>query len=345
MDNTKTFKSLPAVLATRRTYTLSDATFYNIFEGKDRTPVDVIRHGVRATNNSKPKKDGDGVVSENDVRNLQTVDTAKLDPQAKAYQVEYQIAFFDLATTLSSVAGENSDDLKASLDAFIERAKNGEGISEVSRRYARNILNGRWLWRNRLTARNIDIEVSQDGERVATASALDLPLSDFNGYHAAELRLGEKIQDALKGDCEDGFVVRATVTGKAQGAVEVFPSQNYQDGDNKNAPSRSLYVLNKSRRVNTSEGPAFIGHAAIRDQKVANAIRTIDTWYPSEEASPRPIAIEQYGANLDAQRFYRNKGKSDAYHLMGQLNVLGENTPEAMFMIACLVRGAVYAGG
>ena len=44
-----------------------------------------------------------------------------------------------------------------------------------------------------------------------------------------------------------------------------------------------------------------MGQAALRDQKIGNALRTIDTWYPAYEERRVPLPVEPNGASLDAQ--------------------------------------------
>ena len=51
-----------------------------------------------------------------------------------------------------------------SVAGFIERAKTSDGLNDVAARFARNIANGRWLWRNRTIARQITVRVSVAGE-------------------------------------------------------------------------------------------------------------------------------------------------------------------------------------
>ncbi len=338
---TVTFKKLPAVLATQRTYALSDAVMYNTFDNENkRTPVNVTRHGVRATNNTPPKKSIDGVVDEKDVRNLQIVDSAKLDYQSSGMQVEFNISFFKLEKSLSSVAGENDQALRNSFYDFCDRAYKSEGIFEVACRYARNILNGRWLWRNRMIASEVDVTAFNKNVSV-TVNALESSLKHFDNYSEQELSLATVISAGLKGDGSHKITVHANLKFGAQGSLEVYPSQNYIDGDA--LVSKSLYVLDK-RTIRKLEGPEVVGIAAIRDQKVANAIRTIDTWYLSEDEKPTPIAIELFGANLDKQRFFRRNKDDNAFYFMKNLNVLDPNSDEGKFMIACIVRGAVYAG-
>lgn len=93
-----------------------------------------------------------------------------------------------------------------------------------------------------------------------------------------------------------------------------------------------------------------MGTAALRDQKVANAIRTIDTWYPDyEQNGCKPIPVEPNGASLEAQRFFREigdkKNKSSAFDIIKELNITDPNSPQGMFFIACLVRGGVFSAG
>ena len=70
--------------------------------------------------------------------------------------------------------------------------------------------------------------------------------------------------------------------GKAQ---EVYPSEELvlDKGKGKGKKSKILYEVD--------------GVAGMHSQKIGNAIRTIDTWYPDyDEVNTGPIAIEPYGA-------------------------------------------------
>ena len=50
---------------------------------------------------------------------------------------------------------------------FVQRAKEAAGIDEIACRIARNIANGRWLWRNRLIASAIEIVVESETKELA----------------------------------------------------------------------------------------------------------------------------------------------------------------------------------
>jgi CRISPR-associated protein Csy3 len=129
-----------------------------------------------------------------------------------------------------------------------------------------------------------------------------------------------------------------------KGSFEVYPSQNYLE-DRPRGFARSLYCLGTAQPKGES-GVRVMGQAAIRDQKVANALRTFDTWYPTFSEVKRPIAIEPNGANLEAQTFYRPVSSSaSAFRLMGRLNEIEAGSNDELFMLACIIRGGVYSGG
>ncbi|MCG8612806.1 MAG: type I-F CRISPR-associated protein Csy3 [Pseudomonadales bacterium] len=338
-----TFPKLPAVMAVQRSYMLSDAIMFSMLKDGTTKPVDVIRHGVRATNNSKPKNNTNKEVNENEVRNLQVTDTAKLDVDAEGMQVEFTISFTDLANSLSAIAGKNDKEVKESFENFVERAKGSDSLTEIARRYARNILNGRWLWRNRQYANTVEISVSEGDQLVAKEDALNISLMSFGDYSEGEKALGERIAEGLKGEALIKLAVVARVEFLANGAVEVFPSQNYLTKNKPSGFARSLYALKRPTKSSDTGDMELMGIAAIRDQKVANAIRTVDTWYPGNEDVKPPIAVEIFGANIGEQKFFRKGCKKDGFHFMCRLNVLDLESDDAKFMIACLVRGGVYA--
>ena len=70
--------------------------------------------------------------------------------------VRFGFAMLDMAGSLHSCAAANREAgklMRATFEDFIKRAKISAGINEVARRYARNLANGRWLWRNQREAR------------------------------------------------------------------------------------------------------------------------------------------------------------------------------------------------
>jgi CRISPR-associated protein Csy3 len=132
----------------------------------------------------------------------------------------------------------------------------------------------------------------------------------------------------------------------SNGGVEVFPSQNYLE-DKPKGFSRSLYQLTPKKPDHKANDNQYLGQAALRDQKIGNALRTIDTWYPLfKENDEKPIAVEPNGANLEGQIFYRvGKDKVSAFDILKEIDELDPNSEKGMFLIACLIRGGVYSEG
>ncbi len=116
-----------------------------------------------------------------------------------------------------------------------------------------------------------------------------------------------------------------------QGAgQEVFPSQELILDKGSAGKSKTLYQVN--------------GVAAIHSQKIGNALRTIDTWYPNSE-DLAPIAVEPYGSVTTEGRAYRQpKERADFYTLLDNW-IVRDQAPSAVqqhFVMATLIRGGVF---
>ena len=111
---------------------------------------------------------------------------------------------------------------------------------------------------------------------------------------------------------------------------EVFPSQELILDRGRGDKSKTLYDV--------------AGVAAIHSQKLGNAIRTIDTWYP-EAAENGPIAVEPYGSVTTQGKAYRQpKEKVDFYNQLDGW-IIKDKTPDVEqqhFIIATLIRGGVF---
>jgi len=85
----------------------------------------------------------------------------------------------------------------------------------------------------------------------------------------------------------------------------------------------------------------------MHSQKIGNALRSIDTWYPAygnEEESAGAIAIEPYGAVTNLGKAYRTpKDKQDFYTHFDAWARGGElSTNDQHYVMAVLVRGGVF---
>lgn len=366
MENPK--NKLRGNLAFQRGFVITDAEFFNEIDGSyNEYPVFVVRHGIRGTQNVDKKiikRDLGDIVTSGDtsfraVSLVLITDSAKLDHRANALVVRFSIRFLKFKEALfacfpSSTKGGNKESensllqeaaaLRISVENFIERSINSTGLDEISCRIARNIANGRWLWRNRLISTEIQVKICNEQKEIGCFEALRISLCEFSDYSEEEQAVGQVIADGLRGRNIAALTVVAHIKFGFGGAIEVFPSQNYIE-DKPDTFARSLYRLGEPEKSEPEDGSRIMGRAAIRDQKVSNALRTIDTWYPDFEKHGRPIPVEPNGANLDAQCFFRmDKKEHSAFDMVRRLDQIDPATPEGMFLTACLIRGGVYTG-
>ena len=345
------FKKLPGVLSLNRCVSATDALFFNRMADGTESPLYVTRSGLRGTQNINraTASDRDGV------SNIQVTDCAKTASTAVGLVVRMAVGYHPLKDGLNSCALSKADDetllegFRNSYLGFIERAHASKGLAEVSRRFARNIANGRWLWRNRKFAVSVTTKATA-GDEVFHFNSLSIPLNTFDAYSDDEVKLGSIIAQSLAGESFTPLQLEAVIDfGKGLNAgIEVFPSQNYLGDKKPDGFARSLYAVGvrpkQAEGLMNIESSRIIGQAAIRDTKAANALRTIDTWFPDFDSYGQPIAVEPAGANLEAQRIFR-AGKTSSFSYAKQLNNIEPDSPEGMFMIAALVRGGVYSEG
>ena len=88
--------------------------------------------------------------------NLQTVDVATLPSDADTLKVSFTVRVLGGAGTPS--ACNNADYQRKLLDT-VKGYVDANGFGELARRYATNLANGRFLWRNRIGAEQVDVQV------------------------------------------------------------------------------------------------------------------------------------------------------------------------------------------
>lgn len=354
-----TIKKLPGVLSFQRCVLLSDGLFYNLFDGGARQPLYVMRHGIRGTQNvNNGSKAGQGTAGSvgREVSNIQVTDSAKLADGA-TLEVDFDIRTLPLSQALYSCApsqGETTEDINAFRDAFngfLEKAATSseKPIHKLALRYARNVANGRFLWRNRTIAERISVHVtigSKDGSPLEF-DAFKVPFNDFDtSYSDDENKIADALEEGWSGSAiAPSIGVKASVDLGIDGPVEVFPSQNFLNSKDKGF-ARSLYCVGRvPASLAVENGVSFTGQAALRDQKIGNALRTIDTWYGAYKERKVPIAVEPKGANLDAQEFFREDKAHSGFELMKRVGEIDPASDEGLFLLACIIRGGVYSEG
>lgn len=362
-------QKIASVLAFQRCLSVTDGLMDSVIidnsgsEPKFRfKPIPVVRHGIRGVlgdANAHVKKKSDGQ-DKNGVSNPQITESAHTDKEASAMRVRFALRPVPLKHALFACDNKGYKD---AIDRLVEALIPTESTKEVSRRYARNILNGRWLWRNRVLGEKIEVVVRW-GDVVALGTGSRL--TDFDAYTEDEIRLAEALHSVLSGESSMAFSVEGIVHFGVKGSFEVFPSQNYVSSKPKGF-ARPLYKVSPlsynelkdaMKDADTNGDPLgfqdtiTMGLAALRDQKIGNAIRVVDTWYVSGMQKAAPIPVEPNGACLGDGTFYRT-GSNSAYALLSQiegLTVRAQSSPEVFdaelaYLVAILVRGGVYGEG
>lgn len=199
---------------------------------------------------------------------------------------------------------------------------------ELATRYAYNIANGRFLWRNRVCAEKIEIQVKPKLlENDVVFSAYDYSINNFDNQDEKIGQLAEVIQQGLSGQRFAFVKVDAYV--KLGVGQRVWPSQEMVMNVPKGEKSRTLFQLD--------------GHAAMHSQKIGNALRTIDTWYDDGD-DLMPIAIEPYGSVTHRGQAFR-ASRNDFYSLRDRWFLHEEALTEEQqhYVMAILVRGGVFS--
>ena len=161
---------------------------------------------------------------------------------------------------------------------------------------------------------------------------MDFSLRDFDYNHPAVDELAGLIADALCGRTKGPLLITVVAYASIGKAQEVYPSEELVLDKGKGDKSKILYAVN--------------GIAAMHSQKIGNALRTIDTWYPEfESANIGPIAVEPYGAVTNLGYAYRKPTEGvDFYTLFDKYTMGGtlENKEQEHYVMAVLVRGGVF---
>lgn len=338
-------ENIASVLAFEKKLVPSDGRMYGITWDKrneQATPLKLIEKSVRGTISNRPNKK-DQAAFENDPAkldakvespNLQTVDVSALGTEQDTLKLHFTLKVLggvERPSACNNAAFNQS--YKAAAKDYISR----EGFRELARRYAINIANARFLWRNRVGAENIEVQVLAlnkgseqswqfDGTQVSTQNFV------FDDEQVASL--AGRIATALSSE-DDFLMLEITCFTKVGKAQEVYPSEELVLDKGKGKKSKVLYSVDDI--------------AAMHSQKIGNALRTIDTWYPEvgdPETSAGPIAIEPYGAVTNLGKAYRHptKNKQDFYTFFDKFarGEKLERIEDEHYVMAVLVRGGVF---
>ncbi|BEO06893.1 CRISPR-associated protein Csy3 [Serratia marcescens] len=316
-----------SVLAFERKLANSDAIMLAGEWGTESwQPIVIKEKAVRGTISNRLKNaitsDPAKLDAEIQKPNLQTVDVAALPQNADTLKVAFTLRVLG---NLAVPSVCNDQDYQNALQAVIEGYIAEYGFGALAARYAENLANGRFLWRNRVGAEKIAVRVT--GSKTWEFNAHEYNLREFSQPKGALSELAAEIERGLVGESFALFNVEAFVRlGNGQ---EIFPSQELVL-DSNSKKSKLLYQVDDV--------------AAMHSQKVGNALRTIDTWH-SQADSLGAIAVEPYGSVTSRGIACRQpKEKMDFYTLLDRW-VIKEEKPsveQQHYVMAVLIRGGVF---
>jgi len=337
-----------SVLAFERKLDPSDALFSagswdDRGNGQQWASITVREKSVRGTISNRLKtKDQDPAKLDAAIENpnLQTVDVAMLPTEADTLRVRFTLKILGGAGTPSAC---NNVEYQQQLQNTVQEYVEIKGFAELAQRYAYNLVNGRFLWRNRLGAEQIVVQINRMEAGKITQDwsfdALEFSMRDFKipSESSADFNaLVGVIEKGLSG--KEYALLEVLAYARVGDGQEVYPSQELilDRGAKKGQKSKTLYSVGDVGDVR--------GVAGMHSQKIGNALRTIDTWYEDIDGVG-PIAVEPYGSVTSLGKAYRQpKQKIDFYSLLDNWIIKGK-VPDAgnqHYVMAMLIRGGVF---
>lgn len=325
---------IASVLAYEKKIVLSDGYMYGTTwdeREKPGTPLHLVEKSVRGTISNRlktaVKNDPAKLNAEVEKPNLQRVDACALKIDQDTLKLSFSIKILSGVECPSACNNASfSKKYEAVAKSYIDKT----GFLELAMRFSLNLANGRFLWRNRLGAERIEIKVQAEDKKWVY-NAYDYSLNNFDNKDDVQ-DLAALIAETLSGK-RDALFIKVEAYALLGMGQEVYPSEELVFDKGRGDKSKILYSVDDI--------------AAMHSQKLSNAIRTIDTWYPEyvNGESNKPIAIEPYGAVTNLGKAFRNpKEKVDFYTLFDKY-VMGEpldNIDQEHYVMAVLVRGGVF---
>lgn len=330
-----------SVLAFEKKLVPSDGRMYgtNWQDRKKETSLKLQEKSVRGTISNRlkaaVKNDPAKLNAEVEKPNLQRVDVCALGTEQDTLRFHFTLKILGGVERPSACNNAIfNQSYKAAAKDYIER----EGFRELAKRYAVNIANARFLWRNRVGAEDIEVQVealNKDATQSWKFDATKFTTRDFDVDDTGINSLAGRIVAALSSE-NDFLMLEINCFAKVGKAQEIYPSEELvlDKGNSKTKKSKILYAVDDI--------------AAMHSQKIGNALRTIDTWYPeftNPETSAGPIAIEPYGAVTNLGKAYRTpKDKQDFYTFFDNFARGGKlaRVEDEHYVMAVLVRGGVF---
>ena len=327
---------IPAsVLAFEKKLVPSDGLMYGTTweNRKNRvTPLKLQEKSVRGTISNRIKQSDEGKLDAKiENPNLQKIDNCALSPEQDTLKLNFTLK---VLSGVENPSACNHEGFNQTYHTAVKSYIDEHGFTELAKRYAINLANGRFLWRNRVGCEDLEVRIqslNKEGNFDKTFNCNDY--LTFDNVDESIEQLAEKIAQTLSGK-NDFLLLEVTAFAKIGKSQDVYPSEELvldkSNSDKKGKKSKILFSVDAI--------------AAIHSQKLGNAIRSIDTWYAKYNEKKKAIAADPYGAVTNLGIAYRNpKDKTDFFTLFDKF-ATGEaiETDEQHFVMAVLVRGGVF---
>ncbi len=324
--------TMPSVLAFDRKLEPSDAIMYSgnwiDIDKKDKwQAIELFERRNRAVKSNFKQEvldDEEELQKQIEEPNIAWGDDAALPPNADTLKVSFSLRVLGGVNMPSAC---NKKDYQDKFTEVIDNYISESGFKQLAQRYAYNLVNGRFLWRNRVGAQEIRIHISHHSfDEPLVFDAYDYPLKETTTTDDKISPLVELIEKGLTGNENvfleiDGYV-------KLGNQQRVWPSQEMVMNIPKGEKSRHLFALD--------------GKAAIHCEKIGNAIRTIDDW---QTGSEMPIAIEAYGQVTQRGVAYRSSKNDFKTLIRNWIKDKEISEEDKHFVVAMLIRGGVFSEG
>ena len=326
-----TFK-IPTVLSFNRKLEPSDALMFSgkwkdvgkndgwkaieLFERKNRA--------VKSNFTQEVLADEEALMKQIEEPNIAWGDDAALPADSDTLKVSFSLRIMNGINTPSAC---NNKEFQDKFTKIINICETDLGFETLASRYAYNIVNGRFLWRNRVGAEEIEVHVKHKSlEKSLKFNAYEYPLKNTTTSDEKVTKVTNLIKLGFSN--EDSMLIEIDAFVKLGILQRIWPSQEMVLNSPKGEKSRTLFALN--------------GNAAMHCEKIGNALRTIDDW---QEGSDQPIAIEAYGSVTQQGTAYRSSNNDFKTLITKWINDKEISPEDKHFVVAMIIRGGVFSEG
>ena len=275
--------------------------------------------------------------------NIVEGDTANLPHDCDTFRIELSVNI-----TAGSIV-PNTCELPV-LDQLLQdiatKYRAAGGYHVLASRYVWRLLNGSVMWRNYTVSADKKVVITftnETGVQTVTANCRDLSKDRFPGITALRDAVSnvDVLLDAVALALSvegDPLILNVVATGVVGYGGEVYPSQVFSETGDKTKKLVSLDLGNGQRQ------------GKMNATKIGNAIRHIDEWHGSDEAT----AVEAYGFVQRSLSALRPANGDNFYNLLWQQSTSfpailegstsANNIPGNIhYFVAMLIRGGVFA--